>query len=44
MSTKPEKKLELQKNYILQKRGQKLKKYFYFNFLTTFHKTFTFHD
>ena len=40
---KLEKKLQLQKIYILRKRAKKLKK-LHLNLLTTFHKTFAYHD
>ena len=36
--------MQLQKTDILRKRAQKLKNHLHLNFLTTFHKTFTYHD
>ena len=41
MSTKREKKFQPQKTYILRKKGSLN---LYLSFLTTLHKTFTFHD
>ena len=38
-----EKNVAISKSCILRKKEQRLKKHFNLNFLTTFHKTFTFH-
>ena len=39
-----EKKVVTSKNLYFEKKGPEVKKHLHLNFLTAFHKTFTFHD